>query len=203
VSTTPVPGALPANAPSPESCSFARRNDQTLAGKRFALLGLLLRGHRSWKLGVVALLTIAATGCGKNDPSTSQGVLAGWWVDPQAGGCFCPSQPECQAGDCVAYAVLGLRADGRYYDGQVAISRKNGTFSTAGTLSIGKWHRDGSNVIISQPNIPDAVLAVNVSGDQLTFGTRVEVRPSPSLSASLDQVTDDAGAKWTGRPLLL
>ena len=73
---------------------------------------------------VVSSAIVVTLGCGRSSSSSLplEAQVQGWWVTPTTGGCSCPGQPECEAGDCKGYAVLGLLQDKRYLDGMVSFS---------------------------------------------------------------------------------
>jgi hypothetical protein len=149
---------------------------------------------------IAIALTLTLGACGSSQASAPlDDQVKGWWVTPQTGDCYCPPQPECGAGDCVSYSVLGLLPDGSYYDGRVSVSSKGKTMSTMGALSTGKYRVQGSTVIISQSNIPDATLETKVTNAQLTLGSRVDDRAPVNLSTALDRSTVNRASAWSAQ----
>lgn len=148
-------------------------------------------------------LVIATVSCGREHsaPAPLEVQVQGWWVTPTTGGCYCPSQPECSANDCTGYAVLGLLPDKRYLDGMVSVSSSSHMMSSIGVLSSGTYQVDGTTVVITQANLPDARLDASVIDSQLTLGPRVDVRAPASLAAALNQASANGKATWSRWPL--
>ena len=147
-------------------------------------------------LGVLGPI-LGILGCSTDTPNLQQQVQ-GWWVDPKSGPCSCPAQAECQAGDCMNLAVLGLLPDGRYYDGHVSYSAKAATMSTVGTLSTGTFRVSDGSVIITQAQIPDATMPVSFTPAGMLLGTRVEARPPQNVWTALDNAVLTGNAQWAG-----
>jgi hypothetical protein len=71
--------------------------------------------------------------------------------------------------------------------------------STMGALSTGAYRLQGSTVVISQPNLPDATLDIKVNDGHLTLGSRVDERAPPSLSTALDRATANNASQWSAQ----
>jgi hypothetical protein len=152
---------------------------------------------------VVSSTVVLMLSCGRSSPPSPplEVQVQGWWVTPTTGGCSCPSQPECEAGDCKGYAVLGLLQDKRYLDGMVSFSETRHTMSAMGTLASGTYRVEGTTVVISQSKIPDARFETTVTGNQLTLGHRIDVRAPDSLATALADASRDNKATWTRFPV--
>jgi hypothetical protein len=142
-----------------------------------------------------AVGALGAMGCGRDSDSNADSAT-GWWITPQTGACFCPPQPECAAGDCVSYSVLGLLPDKRYYDGQVSISKHDSSMSSVGSIQSGTYRVDRDSIVISQAGVPDASLRFSASGGQLNLGTRLLERAPPNLAAALDAKAAGDRPSW-------
>jgi hypothetical protein len=175
--------------------------------RRSAMLALARGAALSAILGVATLCSLS---CGQNS-SASPAALAtqiqGWWMTPNAGGCFCPQQPECAGHDCAGYAVLGLLAGGRYFDGYIAYSKNASTMSSWGEPPSATFTVDDSNssVTVTQTvtGQPPSVMTVpvSVSSGQMTFGTRVVTRVPTNLATALDSATANGGNTWKSFPV--
>jgi MYXO-CTERM domain-containing protein len=214
VPAPPAPPAPPAAARSEDPVALAGcaagggASPGAAALFPLAVLGALRRRRRrnrggaAWARGA-AVASILLAGCGSATSSgqTVDQCVTGWWQNPQPGGCLCPAEPECQAGDCVAFGVRGLLADQRYFDGHVAVSQNAHTMSANGQLSAGTWSITSSTISVKQPNVADFTANVTCTGDQLTFGFEQDQRPPQNLATALDQATATGNTTWKAFPV--
>jgi len=153
--------------------------------------------------GVIACITTIvglSPACNQSPSLATQ--VAGWWVDPQSGACYCPQQAECGGGDCVAYALFGLLPNNRYVEGSIAYSANLASMSTMGTLLTGTYQVRDTSVIISQPNVADATLTVTfLPSGEAHFGARTEVRPPAAITAALEKATASGSLTWKSYPV--
>jgi hypothetical protein len=70
-----------------------------------------------------------------------------------------------------------------------------------GALSNGQYRVQSNTVIIVQPSVPEVSLDAKVAGNQLTLGTRVDVRPESDLRATLDKACQAGTTSWERQAL--
>lgn len=204
------PGAREASSP---ACSFAPGPDSRSAPVWLVavtvLCALCVRRRRDLLaarslVALAAVLGLTCFSCGRDSSAPESNLetrASGWWIDPQAGGCYCPQQAECGGGDCAGYSVLGLLPDKRYFGGQIAVSRAAGTLSSVGAVATGTWRSTAQEVTVSQPKIDDMRLAVKVDGDRMNFGPQVLVRAPADMTAALARASESGSATWKTVPL--
>jgi hypothetical protein len=148
----------------------------------------------------IALLGACNGGSSVASPSQdAQSCLTGWWRN-NPGACICPAEPECRAGDCVAYNVVDF-SGGVYRGGSISVSASAGTMSSAGQFDSGSYTIDGTSLHITRTQAPVYSPDFTCTAGQLTLAGQVLVPVDGPLAQALTSVTGSGQSQWSAYPV--
>lgn len=195
------PQSIPRNAvpsdPAPSGCSTAG------SGPLVALF-LLLSRRRGWRLtlsgvALVASLTACTVPAKTPDASGYKECVQGWWIDgTSTSACACPTQAECDAGDCAGYAFLAI-FDDTWRTGSLSISTATRSCSTQARITAAPYSVVGPGRLLVRfdPNEKEmAVQCTSADAGVIVNGIK-KVPMDPALARELEQEVRNGSTTWS------
>ena len=180
----------------PSGCSTAS------SGALVALTLLLFSRRRQWRRSGPALaFVLSACTVPPTTPDASgyKECVQGWWIDPTStSACACPTQAECDAGDCKGYAFLAI-FDETWRTGSLSISAEKRTCSTQARITVAPYSVAGAGRLLVQfdPNPKEmAVQCTSPDAGVILNGVK-KVPMDPALARELEQEVRDGSTSWS------